>query len=137
MTTVLLVDNDPITLDAYERAFATAGYDVLRAETEEDAEALFRGHDVDVAVLDLMMQHPDAGIVLAHHFRKAKPHVPIVMTSDLTSETGMVFTLASPGERRWIHADRMLAKPVRLDDLVAEAEALLDDSATEHAHMEI
>ena len=138
MTTILLVDSDKHVLASYEHAFTDAGYNVLTAETETDAEALFRGHDIDLAVLDLMMQHPDAGIVLAHHFKRLEPDVPIVMTSNLTSETGMVFTLASAGERKWIKADRLLVKPVPLDQLVAETQALLGDVLGARAeHVEI
>lgn len=137
MTTILLADNDKRVLASYARTFNAAGFSVLTAETEDEAEALFRGEDVDLAIIDLMMQHPDAGIVLAHHFKNAKPEVPIVLTSDLTSETGMVFTLASDGERRWIKADRLLVKPVRLDLLLAEAEALLGHAAVAHEHVEI
>jgi DNA-binding response OmpR family regulator len=137
MTTVLLVDNDKRVLAAYERAFTEAGYTVLAAESDDEGEAIFRGDDVDLAVIDLMMQHTDAGIVLAHHFKRAKPDIPIILTSDLTSETGMVFTLASAGERKWIKADRMLVKPVRLDLLIAEADALLGKTAATPEHVEI
>lgn len=130
---ILLVDNDAEFLRAEEVSFAERGYDVLVAETEQQAEALFAGNEVDLVVLDLMLEHKDAGIVLAHHFKKEKD-VPILMVSDLTGETGMVFNLASAGERKWIKVDRILPKPVRLEHLAFEAETLLGDKSLRTTH---
>jgi two-component system OmpR family response regulator len=126
---ILLVDNDPHWLRAEQQHLSALGYAVTVADTEEEAEQRFREADFDLVVLDLMMERKDAGIVLAHHFKKARPRVPILLVTDLTSETGMVFRLASSGERRWIQADRILPKPVRLDRLTFEAEQLLGEKS--------
>lgn len=131
MTTprLLLVDNDPQWLRAEQQYFTSLGYETAVAETEEAAETSFRERAFDLVILDLMMEHKDAGIVLAHHFKQRRQEVPILMVTDLTSETGMVFKLASPGEKRWIQVDRILPKPVRLDRLAFEAELLLGDKS--------
>lgn len=122
---ILIVDKDQAWLRQQQEYFRGLGYDVITAETQDTADSLFSEKEFDLVILALIMEYADAGIVLAAHFKKARPVVPILMTSDLTAETGMVFTLASAGERRWLKVDRLLAKPVRLDRLAFEAELLL------------
>jgi DNA-binding response OmpR family regulator len=122
---ILLVDNDPAWLRSEQQYLATLGYDAVTAENERAAEDAFAASEFDLVVLDLILEQKDGGIVLAHHFKKARPELPILMISDLTSETGMVFNLASRGEKRWIQVDRILPKPLRLDRLAFEAELLL------------
>lgn len=122
---ILVIDDDTRILREQREYFELLGYDVTIAETEDAAKATFTKSQFDLVILDLMMENKDAGIVLAHHFKKAQPAVPILMTSDLTSETGMVVDLSGPGERRWIKVDRILPKPLRIERLGFEAELLL------------
>ena len=122
---ILLVDDNSHVLREEREYFELLGYDVTIAETEAAARATFAKARFDLVIVDLMMENKDAGIVLAHHFKKAHPDVPILMTSDLTSETGMVVDLNGPGERRWIKVDRILPKPLRFERLGFEAELLL------------
>jgi DNA-binding response OmpR family regulator len=122
---ILIVDDDAALIRTEASHLASLGYAVEVAATMEEAESLFKGAAFDLAIVDLMMETRDAGIVLAHHFKKHAPEVPIIMTSDLSSETGMVFDLAGLGERRWIKVDRILAKPVRPEQLAFAVETLL------------
>lgn len=122
---ILVVDDDVALARSQAAHFSALGYTVDVASTEAEARSAFAASRFDLAIVDLLMETRDAGIVLAHHFKKQRPDVPIIMTSDLTGETGMVFDLSGLGERRWIKVDRILAKPVRLDQLAFTAETLL------------
>ena len=122
---LLIVEDDTKLARSEAEHFVSLGYQAETATTQEEALALFRTREFDLAIVDLMMEWRDAGIVLAHHFKKHAPDVPIIMTSDLTGETGMVFELSGMGERRWIKVDRIMAKPVRLEQLAFAAEMLL------------
>jgi DNA-binding response OmpR family regulator len=142
---ILLVDTDARWLQSEQRHLASLGYTAVSSASEPDAEKQFAASEFDLVILDLMLDHLDGGLVLAHHFKKARRDVPILMVTDLTRETGMVFKLASPGEKRWIPADRILPKPIRLDRLAFEAELLLGEKSlgtstshsTDHDDMEI
>lgn len=52
---VLLVDDEPRNLDALEAILADPGYDLLRAQTADDALRLLLEHDVAAIVLDVKM----------------------------------------------------------------------------------
>ena len=122
---ILIADEDK-PLARHEAAyFASLGYRVEVTHTRAEALEAFTASHFDLAIVDLMMETRDAGIVLAHHFKKHSPSIPILMTSDVTAETGMVFDLAGRGERRWIKADGILSKPVRDEQLAFAAETLL------------
>jgi DNA-binding response OmpR family regulator len=122
---ILLAEEDTRLLNEQKQYLASLGYEVVAANSEKKARELFGETSFDLAIINLMMTNKDAGIVLAHHLKQIQPATPIIMLSNLTAETGMVFDLAGPGERRWIKVDRILTKPVRLEQLAFEAEALL------------
>jgi CheY-like chemotaxis protein len=126
---ILIVDEDKPLVRQEAAHFEQLGYRVEVAHTRAEAMEIFTASHFDLAIVDLMMETRDAGIVLAHHFKKHAPTTPILMTSDLTAETGMVFDLSGLGERRWIRADRILAKPVRDEQLAFAAETLLGEKS--------
>lgn len=122
---ILLVDDDTRWLRSEQQHFEACGYRTVAVESAAAAEGEIRNGGFDLVVLDLMLEQCDSGIVLAHHIKKLVPHVPILMVTDLTAETGIVFKHVSAGEKRWIQVDAILAKPVRLQRLAFEAETLL------------
>jgi DNA-binding response OmpR family regulator len=122
---ILLVDDDADFLLQNEMRFQSSGYTVCTASTMENARQVFAEHNPDVVVLDLMMEEKDAGIVLAHTFRRQKPNLPIVMVTGITRETGMILDSANGDERAWIKANKILPKPIRFDQLKREVEILL------------
>ena len=88
---------------------------------EIGAEAFQAG----LAVLELMMEHPDSGFVLGHRVRRARPGTPVLLVTGVTGETGLEFDAATAEERRWVPADAVLPKPIRYEQLKAEIDRLL------------
>jgi len=127
--TVLVVDDDEDFLFQMEVQLKNAGFSVVTAAGQKAAEALIGTCSPDLVILDLMMEQPDAGFVLAHRFKKEHPGVPVILVTAVTSETGLDFEDASPGERTWIDADAWLTKPVRFEQLSREIERLLPAEA--------
>lgn len=124
--TVLIVDDDTDFLDQTCARLAADGFEVVRAEGQAAAEDVLRaGTPFDVAVVDLMMEHPDSGFVLCHHLKKAAPGRPVILVTGVTAETGLEFDAATDEERRWVRADVMLAKPIRYEQLRREMDRLL------------
>jgi two-component system, OmpR family, response regulator len=122
--TVLIVDDDHDFLIQMRLQLQNAGYEVLTAEGQKEAEELLADTHPDIAVIDLMMEFQDGGFVLCHHIKKKYPDVPVIMVSAVYSETGIEFDSTTDEERSWIKADRVLAKPVRFEQIMGEIEHL-------------
>ena len=123
--TVLLVDDDSDFLFQQRLQLETAGFHVLSAANTSEASRLLDQQRPDLAVLDVMMENPDAGFTLCYHIRKRDPSIPVILVTSVNSETGMEFNAATDQERSWIKADALLAKPVRFEQLRREIDRLL------------
>ena len=122
---VLIVDDDTDILEYEQIVLEQAGFAVSRAESRREAEDWISGQQPDIAVIDLMMETPDAGFILCHHIKKRYPQVPVVLLTCVESETGVEFDAATREERSWIKADALLKKPVRQEQLLREVNRLL------------
>jgi CheY-like chemotaxis protein len=129
--TILVVDDDPDFLEQMKVQLEAAGFRVLPAGGEREAEAVLARENVDLAVVDLMLENADGGFSLCHHIKKRGPRTPVVLVTAVTAETGLEFDAATEEERSWVKADVFLAKPVRFEQLVREIHRLLkrDDHA--------
>ena len=124
-TKILLVDDDEDFLFQHRVQLETAGFEVVTATTRAAAEEAVAAFAPDLAILDLMMEQQDDGFVLAHHLKRARPGLPVILVTAVTSETGLVFDPASSAERAWVGADAVLAKPIRFEQLKREIDRLL------------
>jgi len=124
--TVLVVDDDIDFLIQTETVLKANGFEVVKAESQKEAEELLQMLKPDLAILDLMMEHFDGGFALAYHVKKLHPGTPVIICSAVTSETGMRFDAATDEERSWIKADLFLSKPIRHEQLLREINKLLE-----------
>ncbi|MCK5738808.1 response regulator [bacterium] len=118
--TVLVVDDDIDFLAQMEINFQGAGYNVVTAEGQVAAEKKLAELKPDIAVVDLMMENPDAGFVLSYHINKVSPKTKVILVTAVTSETGLEFDASTDEERSWVKADAFLAKPIRFEQLLSE-----------------
>lgn len=122
---ILVVDDDPDMVEQISTILSHAGFTVTTASSRaEGAEALLHGAP-DLAIVDLMMETPDAGFVLAHQVKKLHPQTPVVILTSVAAQTNIRFDLQSTQARSWVKADRIMDKPVRPEQLVAEVCRLL------------
>ena len=124
-TVVLLVDDDEDYLFQQRVQLEGAGFEVIAAQGQGQAEKILADRRPDVAVVDVMMENPDAGFVLCHHIRKNDPSIPVILVTSVNSETGMDFDMATEEDRAWIKADALLSKPIRFEQLLGEIDRLL------------
>ncbi len=124
---ILLVDDDIDFLHQMQLQLEALNFNVVTAETRDQAEKLVAQADLDLAVVDLMMQEVDDGFTLCHHIKKSAPAVPVIMVTAVTSETGMAFDASTHEEKSWVKADALLAKPVRFEQLKREIDRLLEE----------
>jgi CheY-like chemotaxis protein len=123
--TILLVDDDEDFLFQQRTQLENAGFSVISAQGQKEAEEILGRQRPDVAVVDVMMEHPDAGFVLCHHIRKKDSSIPVVLVTSVNSETNLDFDMTAEEERGWIKADSMLSKPIRFEQLRGEIDRLL------------
>lgn len=122
MRTVLLVDDDPVFLDATS-AVLESHYRVRTAGNGTEALAAIGAERPDVLVLDVMMDHLSEGFDLA---RKLKGD-PLTATLPIVMLTGVdqVFNVRMEVGESWVPADRYLEKPVEPEKLLATIAELL------------
>lgn len=124
--TVLLVDDDMDFITQERLQLEAAGYKVLVADTQKQAEELLATTRPDVAVVDLMLEHMDGGFALCHHIKNRYKDIPVLIVTSVTAETGLEFDASTAEERSWVKADYMIAKPVRFEQLRSEIERLVE-----------
>jgi CheY-like chemotaxis protein len=80
--TVLVVDDDGISLMSAVRTVENCGYLSLSASNAEEALALLRGRDtIDVLFTDINMPGLMDGVALAQEGRRLDPEIGILITS--------------------------------------------------------
>ena len=122
--TVLVVDDDPDVREQFQAQLAALGHKVVCASGREEAERMFSEVDPDLAIVDLMMEEPDAGFVLCHHLRQQRENLPILVVTGVAGETGIEFGNEGGGMCSWCKADAVLSKPVRFEQLKREIDML-------------
>ncbi len=123
--TVFLVDDDQDFVLQTKFRLEQAGYNVETSDSQADAESRLESVKPDVAVVDLMLEHQDSGFVLSHHMKKSFPQMPVILVTGVAAETGLEFDSTTGEERSWIKADRVIAKPIRFEQLESEIARLV------------
>ncbi|MCD4830212.1 MAG: response regulator [Anaerohalosphaeraceae bacterium] len=123
---ILIVDNDIDFINQLEIMLTTAGFAVDKVFSKAEAEKYIQDKKPDLAILDLMMETPDAGFALCYHIKKKYETLPVIIVTSVTSETGFEFNSSTPEGKSWIKADAFLSKPIRFEQLKREIDKLLE-----------
>ncbi len=121
----IVVDDDPDFLDQQKTVLEALGFDVVTAEGRAEAEEKIKEVVPDLAVVDLMMEEKDGGFILARSLKQANSAMIVLLVTAVTAETGLEFHMEAPGASRWIKADAILTKPVRIEQLRREIARLM------------
>ncbi|MCE5252251.1 response regulator [bacterium] len=122
---ILIVDDDIDLLLQLRLQLEAAGFEVISAESKTEAEKILKDTRPDMAIVDLMMEHMDAGFTLSYHIKKIDPSIPVIMVTAVTRETGLEFDVSGGEDQVWLKADAILAKPIRFEQLQREISRLL------------
>jgi DNA-binding response OmpR family regulator len=121
MTSVIVVDDDRDTVEVFCEYLAIKNIKVLgRGYDGRTAIELYKKHNPDVVLLDVMMPDYD-GFYGLEKIRKIDPDAKIIMvTADLTSDT----------EKKLIDlkASAMIYKPYEIDSVIETIEKVNKDS---------
>ena len=106
---VLIVDDEPIVREAIRDWLIDAGYEVVTAETGEEALELLTAQDFGVTILDIRLPGK-TGIRVLRDIKATKPDIKsIIITAYPTAELDR--------EARELGVIDYLVKPVAPDDL--------------------
>lgn len=122
--TILVVDDDPKTVDLIRVYLEREGYRTLDAYDGRRALELARRHQPDLIVLDLMLPHVD-GLDICRILR-AESAVPLIMLTARTTEQDQLLGLD-------LGADDYVTKPFSPRALMARVRAVLRRSKPEAA----
>jgi DNA-binding response OmpR family regulator len=116
MSTVLVVDDEPVVRDVVVRYLEQEGYRTLQAGDGDTARDLLERETPSLVVLDLMLPGTD-GLALCSWIR-ARSQLPVIMVTALGEEADRLTGLE-------LGADDYLTKPFSPRELVARIKAVL------------
>jgi DNA-binding response OmpR family regulator len=122
--TVLLVDDDEDLSEINKVALERAGFNVLTASNSAQAMQVATANPIHVAVLDVMMDTPTEGFVLARTMRQNEKtkRIPLLMLTSVNTHNEEIGSFVRFTDRdrdhNWLPVDRFLDKPLKSEDLV-------------------
>jgi DNA-binding NtrC family response regulator len=108
-SSILAVDDDPLTLKFLEKVLLLAGYQVVATETPTEALEQVRAHRFDLALLDLRLPEM-SGIEVLRQIKKHDDSIEIVMATGYPEVKTAIEALKEG-------AFDYLTKPLNLDEL--------------------
>ncbi|BCN32319.1 response regulator transcription factor [Anaeromicropila herbilytica] len=116
---ILAVDDEEHILELIDYNLSNAGYQVVRAETGEEAIKILGEQKIDLALLDLMLPGID-GIDVLKNIRSSSKlkNLPVIILTAKSDEISKVVGLE-------VGADDYLSKPFGVHELIARIKAVL------------
>jgi class 3 adenylate cyclase len=115
---ILLVDDEPATLQLVRRLLQADGHDVFEAIDGEQAIAMFDALHPDLVLLDVVIPRKD-GLEVLHEIRQRDKMAGVIMVSALSSEQLAVKSLLGG-------ADDYVGKPFRLKAIRLSIRQVMD-----------
>jgi DNA-binding response OmpR family regulator len=122
MSTVLVVDDEPVVRDVVARYLRRDGFTTLEAGDGEDARRLIEAHDPELVVLDVMLPGVD-GLELCRWIR-SRSNLPVILLTARGEEADRIVGLE-------LGADDYVTKPFSPRELIARVRAVLRRSQAE------
>lgn len=114
---LLIVEDDPETLDYLRKGFLDCGYEVDGATCGSEGLSLISAHEYNLIILDRMLPNMD-GLVVLTELRKAGSTVPVIVLSALAHVDERIKGLKAGG-------DDYLTKPFSFQELLLRSEMLI------------
>ena len=118
---IAVVDDEPDVLLLIDDLLQYAGYDTVLCMRGDDAQHKIRVRQPDAVILDLVLEHPEAGqqVLVALADDSTTRHIPVIVCS------AFLHTLGPLAELLQQRGHMLLPKPVDPDVLLAMLTALL------------
>jgi DNA-binding response OmpR family regulator len=122
--TILIAEDDPLTLDALAACIESEGFTTLRAPDGKQALDLWRTKKPDLLCLDIMMPFID-GYEVCRRVRDSDRTIPILFLSAKNQEIDVVIGLD-------LGADDFIRKPFTRSEVMARIRAALRRTAPQN-----
>jgi CheY-like chemotaxis protein len=122
----MIVDDDPDQVELSAMLVEQLGFSVKRLYSQAEAEEYVAKNKPHLAIIDLMMEKMDSGFILAYKIKKLYPNCPVILLTNVASETGMRFSEDAEVASGWIKADKVLEKGVSTEQLSAVIGQLME-----------
>lgn len=120
---ILIIDDEPATLDLLERVLELEGYEAVLASNGQEGVEKFQESPCDLVVTDMVMPGKD-GLQTILDLRLESPDLPVVAISgDGTIPKERYLTVAS-----YLEGVVTLAKPFTMQDFTAVVKRLLEST---------
>jgi DNA-binding response OmpR family regulator len=116
MTTILVVDDEPVVRDVVVRYLRRDGYTTLEADNGDDARELIRTGEPSLVVLDVMIPGVD-GLELCRWIR-GRSELPVILLTARVDETDRIVGLE-------LGADDYVTKPFSPRELAVRVRTVL------------
>ncbi len=84
MPRIIIVEDDPMISEIYQKKFSESGFDVLAADSGDKVLELAKTNSVDVILLDLIMPKMDGFEVLKNLRENYDPNIKVIIFSNLS-----------------------------------------------------
>ncbi len=121
MAKILIVDDDVDFVSAVKLVLTSNGFDIAIANSRQEGMEKFDAEKPDLVLLDVMMDEPDDGFVLAQSLKKKSKDTPILMLTSVGQVTGMDFDKDS----EMVPVDDFEQKPIMPNRLLEKVNQLL------------
>lgn len=116
--TLLIIDDDPITLETFNEIFRAKGYNTLVAQTGARALEILRQNEPDLALIDITL--PDIkGTELLKKFKEDYPEMACVI---VTGHTDIEYAITAITR----NADGFFVKPPKFDALLGKVGEIIE-----------
>jgi len=122
MARIFIVDDDSDVVEACRLFLQKEGHKVDAAYSRAEGMAAIKEADPDLLILDVIMEQPDDGIVMAQDLRRGGFKKPILMMTSISRVTGMSYAK----DDDLVPVDAFLEKPVDPATLVKKVGELLN-----------
>jgi DNA-binding response OmpR family regulator len=122
---ILFVDNDTEFTTQVKNYMERFGFELIITDTQKEAEEIITKVKPDIAIVELMLESEDSGFVLSYIIKKRYPDVPVIISTAVSAETGISFSMESDIDKKWIKADIYLEKAITPEQLHKEILKLL------------
>ncbi|QEE41116.1 MULTISPECIES: response regulator [unclassified Methylobacterium] len=127
MASILLTDDVPVVRMTVRRFLERGQHRVEECSSAAEAETLLAGRPFDLLVTDLWMPGRD-GLTLIGWVKANRPGLPIIAITGGAPRAPQLFSME---EAARVGADRVLMKPVGMQELLAAVSALAPSAAKE------
>lgn len=127
---ILVVDDDPTTLDLLRESLAGAGHSITTSQSGEEALTLGRSQNFDVVISDIKMGMGVSGLDVLRSFRQITPTADVILMTAFGSMESAIEAVKDG-------AYDYISKPFRLEEILLILERLVEKRLLQKENLQL